>query len=327
MPSEGVAAPIAPEVSVVVPVFGCARTLAELHARVAAVLDAAGVSFELVLVEDGGGDGAWDVICELAGADPRVVGYRLSRNFGQHAALTAGIVQASGRVIVPMDCDLQDPPEELPRMLAAVREGAPVVLMRRTGTFQSPWRRWAGRAYGRFYRLATGIPRETSLGTFSAITRPVADAFLQVHDRERQYIPLLTWLGFRRVVLEYERPARAGGGSSYTFARLFRHGLSGLFFSTTRVLSWTIYGGLALAAMGIALALFYVFRHFFADPPPGFTTIIVVQLLVGGSIMIALGVSALYVGKTFEQVRGRPLYIVAERVGGDGSGEAPNAPM
>ena len=303
-----------PAVSVVVPGFGCSDALVEIHERLVRVLEASGRSFEIIFIDDRSHDTGWARLREIAARDDRVVACRLSRNFGQHAALTAGIAEARGHYVVAMDCDLQDPPEEISRLLAAADEGANVVLMRRRASYQGSGRRFAARAYGWCYRTLTGLPRDTALGTFSLITRPVVTAFLSVGDRERQYLPLLHWLGFETRVLQFERISRPVGRSSYTPGRLVANAVSGIVFSTTRVLAWTIYCGLLLAAAGLALAVFYVVRFFVGDVAPGFTSLIVAQLLVGGLLMIAVGVSALYLGKTFEQVRGRPLYVVEERL-------------
>ncbi len=303
--------PTSPAVSVVVPVFRGEATVAELHRRIVDALTAAGETFQVVLVEDCGGDGAWDKIRALALADPRVTAVRMSRNFGQHLAITAGLAAARGDWIVVMDCDLQDPPEQIPRFLDAARSSSVDVVYGLRRPVAAPvLRSIANRLYFRLLSAATGAPIDHRAGSFSVVSRKVAAQFLRIGDIERHYILGLRWLGFRSVTIEYDRPARAHGTSTYTMSRLLRHAVGGLFFQTTRILHGVVYGGMVVSFLGALLAVFFVVQTMRGSPPAGWTSLVVLVLLLGGATIFSVGVVGLYVGRIFEQVRGRPPYVV-----------------
>jgi glycosyltransferase involved in cell wall biosynthesis len=307
------------ELSVVVPVYGCADCLELLHRRLSAVLQACAVSYEIVLVDDCARDGAWGVIGRLAEHDPRVRGIRLSRNFGQHAAITAGLADCSGERAVVMDCDLQDPPEVIPRMLEKSRAGHDIVLARRLRKQQSVFRRVASSLYFRALGAISGRRFEGEFGAFSLITRSVVDAFLRFRDRDRHYLFILYWLGFDAVSIDYEHAPRHSGTSSYSLPALLRHALDGLVFQTTTLLRWIIYAGFIVSGAGVALAAYLVYVYFAFAPPPGWSSLAVLILVLGGFIIIGTGVTGLYIGRIFEQVKERPLYVVDKHVNRKGS--------
>ena len=303
-----------PEVSVVIPVYGCAGCLRTLHARLRTALDRTAGDWELVFVDDASPDDAWAQLQELARSDGRVSALRLSRNFGQHAAITAGLAECRGRWVVVMDCDLQDPPEEIPDMLATARSGYEVVLTKRNRSRQSWRRRLAAQIYFRLRNALLGTKVDPDYATLSVISRTVVDAFLRMGDRDRQYMLILHWLGFRRAVRRLDQPERHEGHSSYTFSKLLKVAIDGMFFQTTALLRWITYLGFLVALAGLALAAALVGLYFANRPPPGYTSLAVLILVVGGFIILSTGISGLYVGKIFEQVKGRPLYVIEERV-------------
>jgi polyisoprenyl-phosphate glycosyltransferase len=297
-----------------VPVYGCAAALPELHARVVAACERVTDAFELVLVDDRSPDDAWPAIERLAEADPRVRGLRLSRNFGQHAAITAGLAASRGAHVVVMDGDLEEPPELIPELHARAQEGFEVVhtTRRRRGT---PVRRLAGAAYFRLANALADRPTGVDHGTMSLLSRKAVDAFLRVRDVHREYLVLLSWLGFDSTAVEMTREDRHSGQSAYTPGRLWRVAIDGLFFRTTRLLRAIVALGLLVAVAGFGLAAFYVVQRLGDDPPPpGYTSLAVLMLVLSGVGLVCLGVVGLYVGKVFEQVKDRPLYVVDEEV-------------
>jgi glycosyltransferase involved in cell wall biosynthesis len=304
------------ELSVVVPVYGCANCIAALYQRLCSTLGDAW-EWEVVFVDDRSPDGAWELLADLAHRDERVRALRLSRNFGQHAAITAGLAEARGRWVAVMDCDLQDPPEELPRLLALAREGHDVVLTRRDQRRQAWHRRVGARLYFRIRNVLLGQTMDTEYSTLSVISREVVDAFLSLGDRDRQYMLILHWLGFSRVVVSLAHSERHEGRSAYTLGKLVQVALDGMFFQTTRLLRWIVYVGFAVALAGMVLAVVFVALYFTSSALPGFTSLAVLILLVGGFIIVSTGITGLYVGKIFEQVKGRPLYVVDRRVSAD----------
>jgi polyisoprenyl-phosphate glycosyltransferase len=302
------------ELSVVVPVYGCADCLEVLHQRLTAALQSCVTSYEIVLVDDCARDGAWDLIRRLGEQDRRVRGIRLSRNFGQHAAITAGLAECAGQRAVVMDCDLQDPPEEIPRLLEKSLTGHDIVLARRRRKQHSLFRRTAAWLYFRTLGTISRRRFEGEFGAFSVITRPVIDAYLRFRDRDRHYLFILYWLGFDAVAIDYEHAPRHGGASSYSLRALLRHALEGLAFQTTTLLRWIVYLGFAVSSIGVLLAAYLVYVAFTYTPPPGWTSLAVLILVLGGFVIMSTGVTGLYIGRIFEQVKERPLYVIDKRV-------------
>jgi polyisoprenyl-phosphate glycosyltransferase len=306
------------ELSIVVPVYGCADCLPVLHRRLTAALERCTASFEVLLVDDCAPDGAWRVIGELASADCRVRGIRLSRNFGQHAAITAGLAECKGRRALVMDCDLQDPPEAIPQLWEKALAGHDIVLARRKSKRQSVLRRIAAALYFRALGALSQRRFDGEFGSFSIISRAVIDAYLRFQDRDRHYLFILYWLGFDATAVEYEHAARHSGSSSYSLRALVRHAFNGIVFQTTTVLRWIVYFGFVVSAAGALLAGYLVYQYITRTPPPGWTSLAVLILVVGGFIIMSTGVTGLYIGKIFEQVKGRPLYVIDKRTGGEG---------
>lgn len=303
------------EISVVIPVYGCVDCLQQLHRRLVEVLSGIVDSYEIVFVDDRSPDDAWAFLRRLVCEDNHVRAIRLSRNFGQHRAITAGIAESSGRWVVVMDCDLQDPPEEIPRLYARAQEGFEIVFAKRLSRRLPLRRRVGNRAYFWLRKTLAGVDLETEYANLSIMSRKAADAFLSLKDVHRNFLLILSWLGFEHASIEFEQPERFAGRSSYTFRGLLRVAFDALFFHTTVLLVWIVYLGFGVAFASLALAVFFVASHFAQHSYPGWTSIIVILLLIGGFIIISLGVAAMYIGKVFEQVKERPLFLVDERLG------------
>jgi polyisoprenyl-phosphate glycosyltransferase len=305
--------------SVVVPVFGCADCLVALHDRLTRSVAQITDCYELVFVDDRSEDRGWDVLRQLARQDGRVRAFRLSRNFGQDAAITAGLSKARGQWAVVMDCDLQEAPEDIPRLWAAAGEGYDVVRTIRRGWRHSAPRRWASR----IYRGLTQEPEVRSdYSNMSLISRRVIDAFLRLHDRDREYMIALDWLGFDATAIEIDHAERHAGKSGYTLGRLVRVAVDGMFFRSTLLLRLVVLLGFLVALAGVGLATFVVVDYIVepAKSVPGYTSLAVLILLLAGFIIVSVGVVGLYVGRIFEQVKDRPLFLIdAETDGQDAS--------
>jgi len=310
------AAPDERQLSVVVPVYGCEGCLSELHRRLTATLEAMNVSYELVFVDDRSPDGAWPLLLDLADGDAEhVQAVRLSRNYGQHAAITAGLAETRGRYVVVMDCDLQDPPEAIPRLYEQALAGFRVVFARRKSRRHSWFRKLAARCYFVLVRIFTGVRVNGEYGSFSLIERRVVNAYLRLRDRGRHYLFILYWLGFDSTEIEVEHGERGAGESSYSLGRLLNHALQGVFFQTTRLLRWIVYLGFFVALAGVVFAAYLVYRAMVSHPYPGWTSLAVLILLIGGMIITSIGVTGLYIEQIFDQVKDRPLYVIDERAG------------
>jgi polyisoprenyl-phosphate glycosyltransferase len=303
------------QLSVVVPVYGCADCLVALHDRLTASVEQITDRYELVFIDDRSVDGGWDVLQRLAGRDGHVRAYRLSRNFGQDAAITAGLAQARGDWTVVMDCDLQEAPEDIPRMWAAAREGYDIVRTVRRGWRHSWFRRRASRIYRRL-TLETDVRPDYS--NLSLLSRRVVDAFLRLRDRDREFMIALDWLGFDSTAIEIEHHPRHAGESGYTLSRLVGVALDGLFFRSTVLLRLVVLVGFLVASAGVVLAVFEVIDYF-AEPNQsvaGYTSLTVLLLLLAGFIIVSVGVVGLYVGRIFEQVKDRPLFLIDDQAEG-----------
>ena len=302
------------DISVVVPVFKCAECIAPLHERLTNVLQALGVPYELVFVDDRSPDGAWDELRSLREADPCVQAVRLSRNFGQHAAIAAGLDAADGAWIVVMDCDLQDPPEVIPRLYAEARRGAEIVFTRPSSPDPRASRRLASAANAHTRRALLGLDVEAGRPNLSMVSRKVADAFLRVPDTHLTYQLALAWLGFEQTTVDVERAERHAGKSSYSWRALLRLAANGFLFEPVAVLRWIALAGVLVfvASLGLDVLLLgglMVGRRYATWVGPG-----AIGETAGGFVMMTAGVTALYLGKAFEQVKGRPPYVVDERL-------------
>ncbi len=306
------------EISVVIPVYNCAGCLPALHARLTETLSALTPDYEIVLVDDRSRDNAWEILTELARSDRRLRIIRLSRNFGQHAAITAGLTRSRGDWTVVMDCDLQEPPEEIARLWAKAQEGYDIVRATREGRRHSAFRRMSASLYRRMLSEREG--GEIEFSTLSLISRKVVDAFLQLRDRDREYQLVLDWLGFSQATISFAHAEREGDSpSAYGLRELVGVALDGMFFRTTVLLRWIVLLGFVVALAGFGLGAYAIFSRYVEDTPPGYTSIVVLLVLLSGFILISLGVVGLYVGRIFDQVKGRPLFVVDEQIDGDAS--------
>jgi dolichol-phosphate mannosyltransferase len=305
-----------PAISVVVPVYCCTACLEPLCSRLERSLALLTNRYEIILVDDRSPDDAWAAIVALQARFPAVKGIRLSRNFGQQIAISAGLAVTQGDYAVVMDCDLQDSPEKIPDLYAKLGEGYDLVLARRTQRSHSRFRLLASRTYFKLMSRLTEKPIDGSYGSFSILSRKVIDAFLQFGERERHYLFILRWLGFNTGTMDYEHQERAIGSSSYSLRSLLRHAVDGIFFQATVLLRWIVTLGLLFAAGGMVLAVFFIYNYIAHNSVPGWTSLAVLILINTGIMLTSLGVIGLYVGKIFDQAKGRPLYVidtVAER--------------
>jgi polyisoprenyl-phosphate glycosyltransferase len=310
------------ELTVVIPVFKCAECLRHLQERLGSALAQIPGEHEIILVDDRSPDESWGILLQLADEDDSVRLIRLSRNFGQHAAITAGIEFARGRWIVVMDCDLQDPPEDIPRLYARALEGAEIVYARRTAR-RGPWfRRLASRMYFRILNASLGTDFDPDYGNFTIISRKVRDAFLRFRDKDRHYLMILRWLGYEHASIDVAHAERYAGDSAYTLGTLIRFAMDGLFFQSTTLLRWSTYVGFVASLCGVVLAGFFVVNYFLENTYPGWTSLAVLLLVIGGLTITTVGVAGLYIGKIFTQVKDRPLYVVDDVVDGSATGSA-----
>ena len=294
--------------SVVAPVFNEEDLIAEFHRRVGAALD--GLEFELLLVDDGSTDSTPALLAELVTSDRRVRVLTLSRNFGHQAAITAGIDHAQGDVVVTLDADLQDPPEVIPELLEKWRQGAEVVFAvreLRSGETRAKLAtaRWF---YSLFSRLAQ-IELEQNAGDFRLLGSPALEALRSMRERNRFYRGMTVWVGFTQASVRYDRDPRYAGETKYTPRRMLRFSLDAISsFSHVPLQAATVLGFVfsAIAFLGIPVAIGFRIAGEFV---PGVTTVLLAVLLLGGIQLITVGIIGEYLGRVYDEVKQRPLYI------------------
>jgi dolichol-phosphate mannosyltransferase len=309
--------PVAPVLSIVIPVANEERNLLPLHRRLVETLEACEPSFELVFVDDGSRDRSLDLLHGLAAADARVVVVELARNFGHQVAISAGLEHARGRAVVIMDADLQDPPELLPAFLAKWREGHDVVYGVRRHRKENWLKRAAYTAFYRLLRRVASIDIPLDSGDFSIMDRKVVDLLTAMPERNRFVRGIRSWVGLDQVGIPYERQARHSGRPAYTYRRLLYLAVDGLVsFSFVPLRAITVVG-MAVSAGSILLALFYAVKRMFVGlEPAGFATTVVAIFFLAGVQLMTIGVIGEYVGRIFEEVKHRPLYVVRRVVRG-----------
>jgi polyisoprenyl-phosphate glycosyltransferase len=298
--------------SVVAPACNEEETLEQFHSRLSAALS--GIEFELLIVDDGSNDDTPAILDRLEAEDPRVRVVTLSRNFGHQAALTAGLDHATGDVVLMIDADLQDPPELIPEMLEAWRRGSEVVYaVRRTRSDDPRLKGWASRWFYRLFERATAIDLGGSSGDFRLVGGPALAALRSMRERSRFLRGMSMWVGFTRTAIPYDRDPRFAGESKYTLRRLMRLSMDALTsFSHVPLQLATLMGFIfsALAFLAIPVAIGLKIAGQFV---PGITTVLLAVLLLGGIQLITVGIIGEYLGRVYEEVKGRPLYVVRER--------------
>ena len=302
-----------PILSVVVPMKDEAASLASFLDTVVPVLrSAAGERFEIVCVNDGSTDGTLDGLRARLRSLPQMRVIDLSRNFGKEAALTAGLQHARGEAVIPMDVDLQDPPELIPQMVERWKSGFEVVCARRvTRDEDTPMKRLTAGGFYALMRRLSDVPIPANVGDFRLMDACVVRALLSLPERTRFNKGIFAWVGFRQCFIDFERPGRREGGSAWTARSLWRLAIDGITcFSSLPLRVWSLVGVcMALAALAYALVVIGETLLFGRDVP-GYASLIVVVLVCSALILISIGVLGEYLSRVFVEVKGRPLYII-----------------
>ena len=301
-----------PHISVVIPVFKAEGCLEELYQRLRTALECITRDFEIVLVEDGGGDGSWSIITELARVDPRVKGIQFSRNFGQHYGITAGLDHCDGDWVVVMDCDLQDRPEEIGRLYAKAQEGYDVVLARRVRR-NDPWtKRAMSWAFYRLFSYLADIDYDGDAGNYRILSRRVVVHYRGMREQLRFFGGLVNWMGFPTASIDVAHAPSSAGQSTYTFGKLWTLAADTIIAYSDKPLRLAVRFGflMSLLAFGSGVYLIWLFIAR-GSPVQGWSSVIVSLYFIGGVIISILGIIGIYLGKTFGETKRRPLYIVA----------------
>lgn len=298
-------------ISVCIPVYKAENCLEELYSRLKLALESITSNFEIVLVEDCGGDQSWEVIEQLAVADFRVRGIQFSRNFGQHSGITAGLDICQGDWVVVMDCDLQDRPEEIPRLYAKALEGYDVVLTRRGMRRDPPLKRITSWLFYKAFSYLADIDYDGESGNFRIMSRKVVVNFRRMGEQLRFFGGLVQWMGFPTASIEVEHAERFEGKTTYTFAKLWKLAAETIIAHSDKPLRLAVRFGFVMATFSFFYGAYILGRAmFYGSPILGWSSLIVSLYFIGGVIISILGILGIYLGKTFDESKKRPLYII-----------------
>jgi polyisoprenyl-phosphate glycosyltransferase len=300
-------------ISVVSPVYGCRYSLYELYFRIKTTLEKINPDFELILVNDGSSDEEWEFIVELSEKDKRVKGINLSRNFGQHNAINAGLDHCSGEWVIVMDCDLQDKPEEIGRLVEKANEGFDIVFAQRKLRNDKYLKKVISRFFYWFFNFLTNIPTDSSIANFGIYKGPIIKEYLKIKEREKVFPIVIRQIGFRSTTLEVDHAKRIAGKSSYNIPKLIKLALRIIVTQSNKPLYLSIYFGFTIALLAFVYGIVLIIRYFFLNVPIGYTSIIATILFIGGIIFCNLGLIGIYLGKVFNEVKERPDYIILEK--------------
>jgi glycosyltransferase involved in cell wall biosynthesis len=307
-----------PAISVVIPCYNEQEVLPEFHARVTAAMEGIGLPFELVYVNDGSRDGTLALMLQAQAADSRVAVVNLSRNFGKEIALTAGLDHATcSEAVVVIDADLQDPPEVIPALVAAWRQGFDVAYAQRSVRHGESWlkRVTAAGFYRVMQRLGGRVQLPQDTGDFRLMSRRSLDALLQLREQHRFMKGLFAWVGFPSVAVPYDRAPRAAGTTKWNWWKLWNLSLEGITSFTVGPLKIASYMGLGIAFISAVYIVQLLLRTLiFGNPVAGYPSLMAAVLFLGGVQMMMLGVIGEYLGRVFNETKGRPLYIVERHI-------------
>lgn len=298
-------------ISVVVPVYRGGNTLEELIQRILVALNTENLKSEIILVDDGCPDGSWELIERLSEKNAEVFGIKLSRNFGQHYAITAGLDHAKGEWVVVMDCDLQDRPEDIPMLYQEARKGYEVVLARRMNRKDEAFNVWTSRIF--FYLLSylSGKTFDPAIGNFGIYHFKVAESFRRMREPVRVFSVMISWMGFKSSTIEVEHQHRLEGKSNYSFRKRANLAMDIILAHSDKPIRLMVKLGLLLSVLSFLFACITLFRYFMGSiTVSGYTSLILSISFFSGIIMMMIGVVGLYIGKIFEGVKGRPLYLI-----------------
>ncbi len=303
--------------SLVIPMHNEEANLTSLFTRLENVLSTLDIDYEIVCVNDGSRDQTWTRLLEWRQRNPRIKLIDLTRNYGKDNALTCGLDYASGDAIVPLDADLQDPPELLPQMVRLWREGWEVVTGKRVDrSSDTPLKRLSAGWFYRFFNAVAELNIPENTGDFRLMDRTVLDKVKLLREKNRFMKGLFAWVGFRTTAVEYTRPERSAGKTSFNYWKLWNFALGGIIaFSTIPLRFWS-YLGAAISLFSFAYALFIITKTILLGiDVPGYASIMVVVLSLGGLQLLCLGIIGEYLGRIYIEVKGRPIYLVRETAG------------
>lgn len=301
------------DLSVVSPVYRGEKMLSELVERIHKAISPLTDNYEIVLVNDCSPDNSWERISEICKVDKKVKGVNLSRNFGQPYAITAGLTYAKGNYIAVIDCDLQNKPEDLPAMYQKALEGYDVVSARRVVREDTFMKRMSSAIFHRVYDFLSGFDTDKAVAEFGIYSRKIVDVYCSIPEYSRSFVELIHTLGFKKTTVDVLHDHRLEGKSSYNLYRLLKLSYNSIISNSNRPLHLAVALGLMMSILSFLMAIYNIFAKFLGlNEVEGYTSTIFSIWFVGGLLLLMMGVLGLYIGKIFDQVKGRPVFIVSD---------------
>ena len=302
-------------ISIVSPVYRGEKMVAELVRRNVESVSTFTDDYEIILVNDASPDNSWDEIVKQCALNTKVKGINLSRNFGQHYAITAGLHYAKGDWVVVMDCDLQDRPEEIPNLYKKAMEGYDIVYARRVVRKDKFFKRLSSTLFHWFYNWLSGLNADKTIANFGIYKQCVIEEFNKMPERARSFPVLLAYVGFKDTAIDVEHAERAEGKSTYNLYKLFKLGFDVIVSNSNKPLRMAVGLGFVMSAVSFLLAVYDVIAKWVGIiQVPGYTTTMFSIWFVGGLLLFVMGVLGLYIGKIFDQVKGRQLFVIKNRL-------------
>lgn len=304
-----------PHISIVSPVYRGEKMVAELVHRNVESVSTITDDYEIILVNDASPDNSWEEIVKQCVANPKVKGINLSRNFGQHYAITAGLHYAKGDWVVVMDCDLQDKPEEIPNLYKKAMEGFDIVYARRVVRKDDFFKKQSSKWFYKVFKWLSGLETDSTIANFGIYKHCVIEEFNKMPEKARSFPSLVKYLGFKDTAIDVEHAGRAEGNSSYSFHKLLKLGFDIIISNSNKPLRLAVGLGFGMSVISFLLALYNLIAKWIGViRVPGYTTTVFSIWFVGGLLLFVMGISGLYIGKIFDQVKGRQLFVVRDKV-------------
>lgn len=304
--------------SIVIPVFNEEGNIEAMYRALLETLEPMGIAFEIIFADDGSRDRSYEQIEQLSSTDPRVKGLSFSRNFGHQIALFAGLNHASGDLIISMDGDLQHPPSLIPKLIETYRKGYDIVNTKRIDTKETGWfKRKTSSLFYRIINRLSDIEIEPGSADFRLMSQKTVEAYLSIPEKDRFTRGLISWMGFRQAVVPYEVQPRLHGQSKYTLKKMIRFALNGITSFSSKPLRLSFYLGLYIAMGAILYGVYATFQFARGEVVPGWTSILLSVLFIGGVILINLGILGEYLARVFNETKNRPLYFIRSTTGFD----------
>jgi polyisoprenyl-phosphate glycosyltransferase len=304
--------------SIVSPIYRAEKLIEKLVAAIEESVQTITPDYEIILVEDGSPDQSWERMKMVSSTNKKVISIKLSRNFGQHYAITAGLAQAKGEWIVVMDCDLQDVPAEIPRLFAKAQDGFDLVFAQRIERQDTFLKRLSSKVFYTIFSYLTDTKQDSTIANYGIYHKKVITAMLQMNDHIRYFPTMSQWVGFKKAYLPVVHAAREEGGSSYTFKKLIELAFNNMIAFSDKPLRLAIRLGLYISLFALIIGFYNLYKYLNGDiMVPGYASMIVSIWFLSGIIIFILGIVGIYIGKTFERVKDRPTYIIDQKINGN----------